>query len=55
MGIKAASSKIVDLRKAPKDIVEGARKGADLGKKMANLGKVGRKLTDLLRSKIPLK
>lgn len=52
MAIKAASSKIIDLRKAPKDIIEGARKNADLGRKLEAVTRVKKKLTELLRSKV---
>lgn len=52
MVLKAASRKIVDLRKAPKDIIDGARKGADLGRRIEALGRVGKKFTQLLRSNV---
>ncbi|KKK75303.1 hypothetical protein LCGC14_2875070 [marine sediment metagenome] len=52
MGIKSGSSRIIDLRKAPKDIVESVRKSEGLGEKIEALGKVRRKLTGFLRSNV---
>lgn len=52
MGIKSASSKIVDLRKAPKDIIDSVRNSGGLGEKIDALGRVRKKLTGLLRSNI---
>lgn len=52
MVLKPGSHKIVDLRKAPKDIVQSFRDSGGLGEKIDALGKVKRKLTGLLRSNI---
>lgn len=52
MGIKAANSKIIDLRKAPRDIIESVKSSGDLGSKIEALGRVRKKLVGLLRSNI---
>jgi len=50
MTIKRSTKKMVDLRKAPKDIVNSVRRSSGLGNKIEALGRVGRKLTGFLRS-----
>lgn len=52
MGLKAANRKMVDLRRAPKDIVESFKNSGGLGEKMEALGKVRRNLTNFLRSNV---
>lgn len=52
MVIKSSSSKIVDLRKAPKDIIQSVKDSGGLGEKIEALGRVKRKLTGLLRSNV---
>jgi len=54
MALKGKGFKIVDLRKAPKDIVNSFKAGKVLGNKIEKLSQTRKKLTELLRSKIPL-
>ncbi len=50
MTLRGSTKKLVDLRKAPKDIVESVRRSSGLGSRIEALGRVGRKLTGFLRS-----
>ena len=52
MGIRKSCKKMVDLRKAPKDIVKGAKKNKVLGEKLEKLAQSGKRLTQLLRSDV---
>lgn len=55
MVIKGGRSKMVDLRRAPKDIVQSVKNSGRLGGKLNSLERVRNKLTDFLRKKIPNK
>ena len=52
MALKKSVKKLVDLRKAPKDIVEGMKKNGSIGERFNMFGRVGRKLVGLLRSDV---
>lgn len=50
MTLKRSARRLIDLRKAPKDIVEGMKKNGNVGNRFNMLARVGKKLTQLLRS-----
>lgn len=52
MVIKKSSRRMVDLRKAPSDIVNSAKKNAVLGAAIERLSKSGKKLTQFLKTNI---